>query len=128
MTPEQAYYKAENLGKRIPKLEPIICKNAFYSYCYAIDIIKGRWELAEPNISKNAQYSYYYARNVIKGRFILSEPAISQDAYFSYYYATDIIKGKLPDFMHNQLILENDRYTKQYIEFISKNLDSLNNI
>jgi len=66
MTPQEAYYKAYNLGLRIPKLEPIISKDVFYSYLYAKDIIKGR----------------------------------------------------LPDFMHNQMILENNEYTKYYIEFI----------
>jgi len=92
MTPYQVYEKAIELGKRIPKLEPIICKNAYYSYHYATDVIKGRWELAEP--------------------------VISQDAFMSYCYAKNVIKGKLPDFMHNQMILENNKYTKEYIEYI----------
>jgi len=92
MTPQEAYYKAEELGKRIPKLEPTISKDVHYGYYYAINIIKGKWELAEPTISKDTHYSYLYAK-----------------------YA---IKGKLPDFMHNQMILENNEYTKQYIEFI----------
>jgi len=101
MTPHQAYYKAKELGLRTPELEPIICKNTHWSYCYALNVIKGRWELAEPTISK--------------------------DAYYSYCYAKYVIKGKLPDFMHNQMILENNEYTKEYIEFISKNPDSPNN-
>jgi len=29
-----------------------------------------------------------------------------------------VIKGKLPDFMHNQMILENDEYARKYIEYI----------
>jgi len=33
----------------------------------------------------------------------------------------------LPDFMHNQMILGNNEYAKEYIEFISKNPDSPNN-
>jgi len=92
MTPYQAYYKAIELGKRIPKLEPTISKDAFSSFYYAKNVIKGKWELAEPTISKDAQYSYYYAKYVIE--------------------------GKLPDFMHNQMILNNNEYTKYYIEFI----------
>jgi len=92
MTPQEAYYKARESDKRIPKLEPTISQDAYYSYCYAKIVIKGRFILAEPTISKSAGYSYYYARNVIK--------------------------GKLPDFMHNQMILENNTYTKKYIEFI----------
>jgi len=153
MTPKEAYYKAKYSEKRIPELEPTISqdaycsylyatelikgkfilgeltisKNAYYSYGYARDVIKDRWEIAEPTISKNAYSSYYYAKNVIKGRFILAEPAISQDSYWSYYYALHVIKGKLPDFMHNQMILSNDEYAKKYIKFISKNPNSPNN-
>jgi len=103
MTPQEAYYKAKayNLGNRMPEIEPTIIKDAEYSYLYARDIIKGKWELGEPIISKYV--------------------------YWSYLYATDVIEGKLPDFMHNQMILENNEYAKQYIEFISKNPNSPNN-
>jgi len=92
MTPQEAYYKAKKSGKRMPELELTISKNAYWSYYYAKDVIKGRWELGEPTISKYAEYSYFYARYVIKGR--------------------------LPDFMHNQMILNNNEYTKYYVEFI----------
>jgi len=118
MTPQEAYYKARNLGKRTPELEGLISKDAFYSYLYAIHVIEGRWELAEAIISKNVYYSYLYAKNVIGGKFILGEPAISKDARYSYHYAIGIIKGRLPDFMHNQMILSNDEYTKEYVKFI----------
>jgi len=92
MTPKEAYYKAKKSGLRIPKLEPII--------------------------SKDAESSFYYALLVIKGKFILGEPAINKNAEYSYYYAKYVIKGKLPDFMHNQMILNNNRYTKHYVKFI----------
>jgi len=124
MTPKEAYYKARESVKRIPEfeleleLEPLISKDAYWSYLYARNIIKGRWELAEPFILKDAYYSYLYALNVIKGRWELGEPTISKDAKYSYWYATDLIKGKLPDFMHNQMIFSNDEYTKQYVEYI----------
>jgi len=92
MTPKQAYYKAIESEKRMPKLELIISKNAYWSFLYALYVIKGRWELGEPVISKNAEYSYFYAQ--------------------------DVIRGRLPDFMHNQMIIDNNEYTKQYVEFI----------
>jgi len=92
MTPKEAYYKAYNLGLRIPELEPVI--------------------------SKDAKCSYWYAVNVIKSKFILAEPAISKNAYFIFHYATDVIKGRLPDFMHNQMILNNNTYAKEYVKFI----------
>jgi len=118
MTPEEAYNKAYDLGKRIPELEGIVLKDVFYSYWYALYVIKGRWELGEPAISKDAGYSYFYARHVIEGRWELGEPVISKDAYYIYLYAIEVIKGKLPNFMHNQMILGNNEYTKKYIEFI----------
>jgi len=118
MKPQEAYYKARESDKRIPKLEPIISKDAYWSYRYARDVIKGRFILAEPAISKDALYSFYYARNIIKGKFILGEPAISKDSEYSYLYAEDVIRGRLPDFMHNQMILSNDEYAKEYVKFI----------
>jgi len=92
MTPYRAYEKARKSRKRIPELELVISKDVFYSF--------------------------YYALYVIKGRFILGEAAISKDAFYSYFYARDVIKGRLPDFMHNQMILENDKYTKEYVKLI----------
>jgi len=118
MKPYEVYDKAKELGLRIPKLEPFILEDAYWSYRYARDVIKGRFILAEPAISKDSEYSCWYAEDVIKGRFILAEPTISKDAQCSYYYAKDVIKGKLPDFMHNQMILSNDEYTKEYVEYI----------
>jgi len=92
MTPKEAYKKAKKSRKRIPELELVISKDAYWSYRYAFFMIKGRWELAEPNISK--------------------------DAFYSFLYAKYVIEGKLPDFMHNQMMLENNEYTKKYIKFI----------
>jgi len=66
MTPYRAYDKALTLGLRIPELEPVILK----------------------------------------------------DAYWSYRYARYVIKGRLPDFMHNAVLLSNDEFAKYYIEYI----------
>jgi len=119
MTPYQAYDKARALGKRIPSFEPFISQDAHSSYLYAFFVIKDRWELGEAIISKNSYISYLYSFHVIKGRWELGEPAISQNAFDSYHYALDVIKGRLPDFMHNQMILNNNnRYTKEYVKFI----------
>jgi len=118
MTPKEAYRKARKLDKRIPKLEPVILKDAFYSYFYAKDVIEGRWEKGEAIISKDTFYSYYYALHVIKGRWEPGEAAISKNAHYSCRYAKEVIKGRLPDFMHNAVLLSNDEYTKEYVEFI----------
>jgi len=120
MTPYLAYDKARKLGLRIPEpeLEPVISKDAQCSYYYAINIIKGKFILAEPAISKDVYYSYLYAKDVIKGRWEKGEPTISKYAEYSYFYARYVIKGKLPDFMHNAVLLSNDKYAKYYVEYI----------
>jgi len=92
MTPYEVYDKALSLGKRIPKLEPFILKDAYWSY--------------------------WYAKDVIKGRFISGEAVISKNARYSYWYALYVIKGRLPDFMHNALLLSNNEFAKEYVEFI----------
>ena len=75
-------------------------QDAYLAYCYARDLIKGRFELAEPTIAQDANLAYYYARDVIKGRFELAEPTIAQDASYAYYYVRDLIKD--PNFWNKQ--------------------------
>jgi len=69
-------------------------------------------------ILKDAMCSYIYARDVIEGRWEQGEAAISKSAYYSYLYARDVIKGRLPDLIHNQMLLNNHKYTKLYVELL----------
>ena len=69
------------------RFETEISKDAEYSYYYAEDVLKGRFEIGEKAISKNASYSYLYAKYVLKGRFEMGEKAISKHAKYSYLYA-----------------------------------------
>jgi hypothetical protein len=78
MTPEEAYRFCRENGRKA-KLEKIIIKDPIYAYHYALTIIKGRWIEAEPYIIK--------------------------DSYCAYAYATKIVKGKLPENMHNMMLL-----------------------
>ena len=97
MTPELAYFKALEAGKRLPELESIILTSSWFSYQYAADIIKGRWIEAEDIIMISVNYSGCYALFVID--------------------------GKLPEKMHNMMILyaikdPNHLYVKSYFEYI----------
>jgi hypothetical protein len=104
MTPEQAYYKCLKNNKRDEQLEKIIITDP---YC-----------------------AYYYSRDIIKGRWTEAEDIISTSPYYTYLYARDIIEGKLPENMHNAMILhalrENssedlwtgEYFAKGYFEFI----------
>jgi len=96
-TPEEAYRTASVADERLPELEHIILTSSFYAYFYAGTVIKGRWIEAEDLIMTNIRMSYFYAKN--------------------------IIRGKLPEKMHNMMILHgiedpNDIFVKDYFEFI----------
>jgi len=75
-------------------LEHTIGSDAFWSYKYARNVIKGRWVLGEAAISQEARSSYFYARDVIDGRWELGEAAISENAEMSFWYAREIIGGR----------------------------------
>jgi hypothetical protein len=83
-------------------------------------------EHGEKLISQDAEYSFAYAKIVIKERFELGENAISQNAYWSYWYALDVIKGKLPEDMHNKMIMlaiiEEDGYLGSHRSYARKYL------
>ena len=85
MTPKEAYIKCYNENRRIPELENIIATDSYYSYRYASDVIKGRWESCEKNIATHSEYSYYYAHYVIKGPFNLCHPIIFSSIYKNDY-------------------------------------------
>jgi hypothetical protein len=72
----------------------------------------------EPFIIKDLVYIYFYARDNIKGRWIEAENIISTNSYCTYLYAKNVIKGKLPENMHNMMLLHADDYAKEYFNFI----------
>lgn len=76
----------------IKGLELIMAEDAEYSYYYAEDVLKGRFELGEPAIAQDYFFSMTYARDVICGDFPLGEKAISQDFASSYHYANALGK------------------------------------
>ena len=106
MNAEKVYNTAKKANKRLPELESIILQDDYnansnvnnffvcWSYYYALDVIKGRWEEAETIIAQNAYYAYCYARNVIKGRWEEAESAIATNADYAYLYAKYVVKGK----------------------------------
>jgi hypothetical protein len=85
MTPQEAYLKCLAEKKRIPTLEQIITTNSYYSYMYAENVIKGRFEEGETTIANDSTYSYLYARSVIKKPFHLCHPEIFNSKYKNHY-------------------------------------------
>jgi len=98
MTPERAYLKSLEAGKRLTELESIVLTSPKDSCYYAIDIIKSRW--------------------------IEAEDIIMTDSYLSLIYARYAIKDKLPEKMHNMMILyairnPNNDCVKDYFEWVN---------
>jgi len=96
MTPAEATNKALDAGKRLPELEHIILADSCDAYLYASEVIKGRWIEAEDIIMTHPGRCFNYAKYVIK--------------------------GKLPEKMHNMMLLyaikDPNDYVKSYFEFI----------
>jgi len=62
-------YALNILGERLPKeYEDIIKTNAYYAYCYAKNVIKGRWIEGEEVIRNDALYAYLYSCNLYYSR------------------------------------------------------------
>ena len=66
----------------------------------------------------NSVWAYFYARDIIKGRWIEAEQYIINDSYLTYCYATNVIKGKLPELMHNAMLIHADYWAKLYFDLI----------
>lgn len=99
MTIKKAYKKLRqargNLSEEeIFDLECIVAENAYYSYYYAREILKGRFELCEVSTSKHPNDSVQYARDIIEGRFELGERAIAKNPTSSCEYAMDVLRGR----------------------------------
>ena len=120
MTPERAYNHCLENGRN-SELEKIIITSPEWAYNYADHVIKDRWIEAEKIIINDPYCAYLYARDVIQGRWIEAESVIATDSGSAFYYALDIIKGKLPENMHNAMLLHymnDDFHVKYYLKFI----------
>jgi hypothetical protein len=89
-----AYDYSYNENARFELGEPVIAKDAYYSYWYACDVIKGRFEPGESTVATDAHCAYVYACDIIKGKFKLGESTIAADASYAYSYARYVIKGR----------------------------------
>jgi len=125
MTPEEAYLKCLHENHRISELESVIATDPKFSYLYARDVIKGRFEKGEQIIVTDPYFSFCYARELIGGRFEEGEKSIATDPDFSYRYARDVIKGPFP-LCHS--IIFKSFYKKDYIDFLKSINYDLNEI
>jgi hypothetical protein len=70
---------------RLKKYEYILAKDPYYSYDYALNILKGRFVIGENILAKDGNRSYLYARYILNDRFILAEKYIKQSTYKKAY-------------------------------------------
>ena len=114
--PDVAYDIALNRGHASEQLEDAIATDAWYSYLYAKDVLKGeRVEKIEDAIATDAYYSYLYARDVLSGeRFEKGEDAIATSALYSYWYAQDVLSGER--FEKGEDAIRGSKYQKRYEE------------
>jgi hypothetical protein len=85
MTSKEVYYKCYYEKKRMPQLESIIANDPYYSYLYARDVIKGRWEGGEKSIATDSECCYRYAIDALKGPFRQGHPEIFNSEYKQIY-------------------------------------------
>ncbi len=99
-TPSEAWelaltlYYASEAPMRIPELEAIIATDAYYSLCYADNVIGGSFELGEPAIAIHPETAYKYAKNIIQRVWEDGEDAIATNADYAYNYAMYIKQGR----------------------------------
>ncbi|MGZ8924240.1 MAG: hypothetical protein ACXW2E_00020 [Nitrososphaeraceae archaeon] len=91
--PKLAYDYATRYNRPFPEGEDAIAKSAYFSYRYAIDVLKGPFLKGEDRITTDANYSYLYAYYILKGPFKKGEDRIATDAQYSYLYAIHVLNG-----------------------------------
>jgi hypothetical protein len=94
------------------------------AYCYALYVIKERFELGEPAIATSPQWAYAYAYDVIKEHFELGEPLIATAPYWAYWYALNVLnfnKNHL-DF-YEQCFRNKTLYIEQLPQYLQDNED-----
>ena len=80
-------------------IEGSFCSNPFYAYTYSLSFLKGRFKKGEKIISTDSHYSTYYAINVLKGKFDLvhEDMLLNEKGYGSEYVDYLYEKGILPE-------------------------------
>ena len=116
-----AFYYARAMGRRWGPAEKKILaeKDVVTCFDYADQVIKGRWPEAEKFIIKNPDFALLYANNFFGGKWEEYEKSIINDTERCYLYAKDAIKGRLPEHMHQAMVMHSfsqpDKWVKKYL-------------
>ena len=102
--------------------EEIIKKNVDLIVEYARDVLDSRWKEAEPNVLKSMDDAEEYLR-IFNFRWPEYEHKIRNKPKRILSYAKEIIKGKLPDELHNRMLilgLKNNYESKYYFDYLKE--------
>lgn len=108
---------------RIAELEGHILSSPEHAFHYARDVIGERWPEAESVLLKNIEIATNYIET-FKFRWPAYEHKIRNKPKRIIYYARNVIKGKLPDELHNKMLMlslsDKDKYyCDEYFNYLS---------
>ena len=118
------------IGERWEEVEPIVLGHSSSSIInYANNCIKGRWIEGEKKLLETTHMTskLEYCETVLKGRWEEFEDILfgmnntEKQAEYVYQYAKNVIKGKLPEVLHNKMIMtysmnRNDEFLVKYFK------------
>lgn len=114
----QTYINCVDRQKRNLEMEKIISKNGEIAYFYALRVLHRPFPEAEPAIAKHPNWAVRYARFIIRKRFNIAEESIATDPRWCYEYYRHVIGKRLPDKMHERLLLMS--YEQPHNYFLNK--------
>ena len=117
LVPNLALARYRNNLEELKKREKLWARDPETAYYYALEILKGRFELSEKTIAKNAQYSYLYAGKILNAPFPLGELTIAKSPWYSYLYALYVLKAR---FELGEPTIINSDWRQSYEEHIRK--------
>ena len=103
---------ADNNYEENSELEEVFATDTDYSYYYARDVLKDRFELGEEAIARDAYTSYLYANWILGGRFPEAEDTIKQDPESAFDYAKDVLDDRWP--AAEEVIRQNSAWWNDY--------------
>ena len=110
---EQAIDK-DMFNENLSNIMHILIRSPYCAFCYATDVIKGRFIEAESNIMKDPKLASAYARYVIMGRWPEAESVIMQNPNAAFNYAKHIINGRWIE--AEKYIMKDPMYGEWYID------------
>jgi hypothetical protein len=126
LSSKSAYFHAKRVKKRFnPEIENVVFKRSpKILFLYAISFLKEKFpKNLEKIIVQNPYYAYKYAKNFLDGRLTQEQEKIffkDSTGESLVFYAIEVVKEKLPDELHNFLLLKSieksiSSYTKNLI-------------